>query len=56
MFNTEIRLITFFVVKDGEAVCRQKKTRPGTDCGSVHQLLIASEVKLLSCALLFVTP
>ena len=33
--------MTFFVVKDGEAVCSQKKARPVADCGSVHQLLIA---------------
>jgi len=31
-------LITFFVAKDGEAV---SKTRPGADCGSDHQVLIA---------------
>ena len=42
MFNTEIRLITFFVVKDGEAVYSQQKTRPGANCGSDHQLLIAN--------------
>ena len=42
MVNTETRLFTFFVVKDGEAVCSwEKKTRPGDDYGSVHQLLIA---------------
>ena len=36
MVNTEIRLIIFFAAKDGEA-----KTRPGADCGSDHELLIA---------------
>ena len=37
MVNTEIRpMIIFFATKDGEA-----KTRPGTDCGSDHPLLIA---------------
>ena len=37
MVNTEIRpMIIFFATKDGEA-----KTRPGTDCGSDHELLIA---------------
>ena len=36
MANTEIRLIIFFAAKDGEA-----KTRPGADCGSDHELLIA---------------
>ena len=41
MVNTEIRLITFFVAKDGEAVYGQKKMRPGIDCGSDHQFLIA---------------
>ena len=32
--------MTFFVAKDGEAV-QSAKTRPGTDCGSDHKLLIA---------------
>ena len=36
MVNTKIRLVTFFAAKDGEA-----KTRPGADCGSDHELLIA---------------
>ena len=40
MTNTKIKLITFFVAKDGEAVYGQKKMRPGIDCGSDHQLLI----------------
>ena len=40
MFNTEIRLI-YFVAKDGEALYRQQKKRPGADCGSDHELLIA---------------
>ena len=40
MVNTEIRLILFFAVKDGEALYSQK-TRPGADCGSDHELLIA---------------
>ena len=39
MVNTEIRLIIFFAVKDGEAL--SAKTRPGADCGSDHELLIA---------------
>ena len=34
MVNTEIRLIIFFVAKDG-------KTRLEADCGSDHELLIA---------------
>ena len=41
MVNTEIRLIIFFAAKDGEALYCQKKTRPGADCGSDHELLIA---------------
>ena len=36
MVSIEIRLIIFFAAKDGEA-----KTRPGADCGSDHELLIA---------------
>ena len=35
------RLITFFAAKDGEALYSQQKTRPGADCGSDHELLIA---------------
>ena len=41
MVNTKIRLIIFFGAKDGEALYSQQKTRPGTDCGSDHELLIA---------------
>ena len=41
MVNIEIRLIIFFVAKDGEALHSQQKTRPGADCGSDHELLIA---------------
>ncbi|XP_070314256.1 ADP-ribose pyrophosphatase, mitochondrial isoform X2 [Odocoileus virginianus] len=37
MVNTEIRLIMFFAAKDGEALY----TRPGADCTSDHELLIA---------------
>ena len=40
MVNTEIRLIIFFTAKDGEALYSQQK-RPGPDCGSDHELLIA---------------
>ena len=36
MVNIEIRLIIFFAAKDGVG-----KTRPGADCGSDHELLIA---------------
>ena len=31
----------FFAAKDGEALYRSAKTRPGADCGSDHELLIA---------------
>ena len=41
MVNTEIRLIIFFAAKDGEALYSQQKPRPGADCGSDHELLIA---------------
>ena len=42
MVNTEIRLIIFFAAKDGEALySQQKKKRPGADCDSDHELLIA---------------
>ena len=41
MVNTEIKLITFFVAKDGEAIYSHQKTRLGADCGSDHKLLIA---------------
>ena len=41
MVNTKIRLIIFFAAKDGEALYSQKKTRPGADCASDHELLIA---------------
>ena len=39
MVNTKIRLIIFFAAKDGEALYSQKKTRPGADCGSDHELI-----------------
>ena len=42
MVNTQIRLIIVFAAKDGEVVIIQSvKTRPGADCGSDHELLIA---------------
>ena len=40
MVNTKIRVIIFFAAKDGEAL-QSAKTRPGADCGSDHELLIA---------------
>ena len=39
--NTQIRLIIFFAAEDGEALYSWAKTRPGADCGSDHELLIA---------------
>ena len=46
MVNTKIRLIMFFAAKDGEA--QSAKIRPGVDCGSDHELLIAKfRLKLL---------
>ena len=42
MVDTEIRLISFFATKDGEALySQQKKKRLGAYCGSDHELLIA---------------
>ena len=42
MVTTKIRLIIFFAAKDGEAFSIQSaKPRPGADCGSDHELLIA---------------
>ena len=46
MVNTEIRLIIFFAAKDGEALYCQKKTRPGADCGSDHELIAKFRIKL----------
>ena len=40
MVNTKMRLIIFFAAKDGEAL-QSAKTRPGADCGSDHEFLIA---------------
>ena len=40
MVKTEIRLIIFFAAKDEETI-QSAKTRPGADCGSDHELLIA---------------
>ena len=41
MVNVEIRLILFFAAKDRDTLYSQKKTRPGADCGSDHEILIA---------------
>ena len=46
MVNTKIRLIIFFAAKDGEALYSQKKTRPGADCGSDHDLIAKFRLKL----------
>ena len=40
MVNTGITLIIFLAAGDGEAL-QPGKTRPGVDCGSDHELLIA---------------
>ena len=40
MVNIKIRLIIFFVAKDGE-IYTVSKTRLGAECGSDHELLIA---------------
>ena len=41
MVSTKIRLIVFFAAKDGKALYSQQKPRPGANCGSDHELLIA---------------
>ena len=41
MVKTEIRLIIFSAAKDGEAPIPSAETRPGADCRSDHELLIA---------------
>ena len=41
MVKTKIRLIILFAAKNGKALYGQQKTRPGADCGSDHELLIA---------------
>jgi len=40
MSDTKIRLIIFFAATDGEALYSHQK-RPGADCGSDHELLMA---------------
>ena len=44
MVNTKIRLIIFFAAKDGRSSIQSAKTRPGADCGSDHELLIAKSI------------
>jgi len=41
MVNTENRLIIFFTGKYGRSSIQSEKTRPGADCGSYLELLIA---------------
>ena len=43
MVNTKIRLIIFFAAKECRWISyiQSAKTRPGADCGSDHELLIA---------------
>ena len=41
MVNTEIRLIIFFCSQRWRSSIQSTKTRPGADCGSDHELLIA---------------
>ena len=41
MANTEIKLISFFVAEDGEALYRL-----GADCGSDHELIAKFRLKL----------
>ena len=47
MVNTEIRLIILFAAQRWRGSIQSAKTRPGADCGSDHELLIAkSRLKL----------
>ena len=41
MVNTEIRLICILCSQRWRSSKQLAKTRPGADCGSVHELLIA---------------
>ena len=41
MVNNKSRLIIFFAAKDGRRSIQSAKTRPGADCGSDHELLVA---------------
>ena len=41
MVNTEIILIIFFAAKDRESSIQSAQTRPGADCGTDHELLVA---------------
>ena len=47
MVNNEIRLIIFFHSQRWRSSIHSAKTRPGADCGSDHELLVAKfRVKL----------
>ena len=41
MHTHVIRLIISFATEDGESLDSQQKTRPGANCGTDHELLIA---------------
>ena len=41
MHTHVIRLIISFATEDGESLYSQQKTRPGANCGTDHELLIA---------------
>ena len=41
MANTEMRLIIFFYSQRRRSSIQSAKTKPGADCGSDHELLIA---------------
>ena len=41
MHTHVIRLIISFATEDGEILYSQQKTRPGANCGTDHELLIA---------------
>ena len=41
MADTKIRWIIFYAAKDGEALYSQQKARPGANCSSDHEHLIA---------------
>ena len=47
MVNSKIRSIIFFAVEGEEHLCsKQKKKRPGADCGSDHGLISKFRLKL----------
>ena len=41
MVNTKIRLIIFFCSQKWRRSIQSAKTRPGADCGSDHELVLA---------------